>query len=569
VIAPEPGDGINKQTSRPILLRNNLLVSALIFAVLQIWRPCFFLTDDNLDGGLPLLTEIGRHLLSGQSPFYSDYLFGGHYDLLRDATFFDWHPVYLLGSLLAGTPFYFVMMDVDAFCFLMLTTAGFVNLAWYLRREMELKISDGWIMFFTLSFTYSVIALATGASWLDYIVNQSVLPWLTLGILQRNWRSGVGLIALFSVHQILGGHPLAMISNDIFLTFFAVGVSISRRSISPLGYWLIGSIVAVVVTLPLLHQILEGFFSSARSMGVTLEDMQDNNIPALQFPTSLFIGMALWIIHPPEHAHVTYTLALCSCAAAWCVIPAILSKAKWRGLEIVTVAVLLFTVLMVCRPIWISEIMLHVPVLKSMRWPFRELVQFQFFFHLFLLLRPPGLTVAHQRFTAIVSGCVMVIPMMLYIIPPTLNEMPLGRRLIFSGELDRYWDQVRPLLKPTDRIAVLMPYRVYKNDYFEKPNGLLATFNYAMLARVINASGYSHTAPDDQLYTKTIPYFPNGAYEITQRAALLAERPDLKFITLESLHPVRITLSSGDGPTIDLTPYVPEWFNLEQRRALR
>ena len=37
----------------------------------------------------------------------------------------------------------------------------------------------------------------------------------------------------------------------------------------------------------------------------------------------------------------------------------------------------------------------------------------------------------------------------------------------------------------------------------------------------------------------------------------MAERPDLKFITLESLHPLKITLSSRDGPTIDLTPFVP------------
>jgi len=560
VIAPEPGERINKQTSRLVLLRNNLLVSALIFFALECWRPCFFLTDDNLDGGLPFLTEMGRHLLSGQSPFYTDYLFGGHYDLLRDATFFVWHPVYLLSSLLAGTPFYYVMVDVNAFVFVMLTTAGFVNLAWYLRREMELKVSDGWIMFLTLSFTYSVIALALGASWLNYMVNQSVLPWLTLGILQKKWRSGIGLVALFSLHQILGGHPLAMISNNVFLTVFAVGVSLSRRSILPLGSWLIGFTLALVVCLPLFYPVLGGFFASARAMGVSLEDMQTNNISAAEFPTALFLGMALWIIHPPEHAHVTYTLALCSCAAAWCIIPAMLNRARWRGLEIVTFAVLVFTIIMVCRPVWVAEIMMQLPVFRSMRWPFRELVQFQFFFHLFLLVRAPGLTVAHQRLTAAISACVMVIPLILYIIPPTLNEMPLGRRLIFSGEFDRYWDEVRPLLKPTDRIAVLIPFKVYMDDNFEKPNGLLATFNYSMLARVINVYGYSHAVPEDQLYIPTIPYYPNGAYEISQKAALLQERPDLRLITLESLHPVRITLSSADGPDLDLTPYVPAWF---------
>ncbi len=541
-------------------MRNNLLVSALIFTVLEIWRPCFFLTDDNLDGGLPLFVEIGHHLLNGQSPFISDYLFGGNYNLLRDATYFIWHPVYLFSMLLAGTSFYYVMFDVDAFIFLMLTTAGFVNLAWYLRREVPLKVSDGWIMFLTMSFTYSVISLATGASWLNYLVNHSVLPWLALGILQKQWRAGVGLVALFSIHQILGGHPLAMISNNIFLTLFAVGVCVCRRSLTPLGFWIVGMLVACIVTFPLLFPMLEGFLSSSRAQGVPLYDMQLNNISLQEFPTSLFVGMALWIIHPPLHAHVTYTLAFCSCAAAWCIVPAALSKAKWRGLEIVTLSVLVFVAVMVIRPVWISEIMIRLPILRSMRWPFRELVQFQFFFHLFLLLRPPGLPVRLQRLTAFTSACVMVLPMLFYVIGPTFNEMPIGRKLIFSGELDRYWDKVRPLLKPTDVVAVLIPYNVYMNDDYEKPNGLLAAFDYSCLAKVINANGYSHTAPPDQLYTQTIPFYPNGAYEISQREALLKERPEIKFITLESLHPVRISLSSGTGPAIDLTPYLPEAF---------
>ena len=85
-----------------------------IFAVLELWRPLFFLTDDNLDGGYPFFTEIGHHLLNGQSPFISDHLFGGHYDLLRDPTYFAWHPIYLLVSLLAGTPLHLGIIDAAA-----------------------------------------------------------------------------------------------------------------------------------------------------------------------------------------------------------------------------------------------------------------------------------------------------------------------------------------------------------------------------------------------------------------------------------------------------------------------
>jgi hypothetical protein len=558
VIAPESGEGINKQTSRLALLRYNLLASALIFAVLEFWRPYFFLTDDNLDGGFPFFMEVGQNLLSGRSPFISNHLFGGGYDLLRDPCFFAWHPIYLVVSLLAGTPFHNAIIDVDAFALLMLSTAGFVTLAHYLRREMALTISDGWIMFYALSFTYTMIALATGASWLTFLGNQSALPWLVLGILQKTERRGVGIVALFSLHQILGGHLSPTVSSSIFLSFFALGMSISRRSWLPLANWLFGYALALVVIYPLVIPMLEGFFSSMRAQGVVLEDMQANNIPAGEFLPSIFVGMALWLVHPHDHPFTTYTLALGSSAAAWCLLPAMVSRAKWRGLEGVTLAMMIFIAVLICRPVWITEIMMRLPLFRSMRWPFREFVQFQFFLHLFLLVRPPGLTEPLRRFSGVFGTCVLVIGMAFYPLPPTFNSMNWDRELVLTGGLERYWDQVRPLLKPTDRIAVLIPLDLYEDNRFEEPYCLLGTYNYAVLAGVVNAWGYSPTVPRDQVYTKTYAFYPFGAYHPDQKAALMAERPELKFITLESLHPLKITLSSRDGPTIDLTPYVPK-----------
>ena len=558
MIAPEPREGINKQTSRLVLLRKSLLASALIFAVLEWWRPYFFLTDDNLDGGFPFFTEMGNHLLSGCSPFISDHLFGGNYNLLRDPDYFAWHPLYLAVSLLAGTPFHCAIIDVDAFALFMLATAGFVTLAHYLRREMALTISDGWIMFYTLSFTYTMIALATGASWLTFLGNQSALPWLALGILQKTWRRGVGLVVLFSLHQILGGHLSPTVSSTIFLSLFALGMSISRRSWLPLANWLIGYAVALVVILPLLIPMLEGFFASMRAQGVTLEDMQANNVPVLQFPTSLFFGMGIWIINTHGHPYTTYTLALGASAAVWCLLPAAVSRAKWRGLEVVTLAMMIFGAVLICRPVWITEIMMRLPLFRSMRWPFREFVQFQFFLHLFLVIRPPGLKAQLRQYSAFFGTCVLIIPMMFYPLPPTFNSMNWDRELILTGGFERYWDQVRPLLKPTDRLAVLIPMDLYLDDRFDEPYSLLGTYNYAALAGVVNAWGYSPTVPRDQTYTKTYAIYPFGAYLPRQKQSLMAERPDLKFITLESLHPLKITLSSRDGPTIDLTPYVPK-----------
>lgn len=543
------------------MLRNNLLAAAFIFVVLQFWRPYFFLTDDNIDSMLPFFNEMGNRLLTGQSPFYTDHLFGGHYNLLRDPDFFNWHPLYLAVSLLAGTPWNSAIIDVNVFFLLMISAAGFTCLAWYLRRELPLQLSDGWIMFYTLSYTYSMIALTTGASWITFVGSISALPWLALGILQKNWRWGIAIVTLAAVHQFLGGHLEPDTSNCIFLSLFALGLSLFQRSIQPLGVWLAGCAFGIVLISPLLIPMLHGFGSSLRSSGTTLEDMQSFNIPASQFLTAVFAGMGVWMFdfshQYGRQLYTTYTVALGACAASWCLVPALISRAKWRGMEVMCVILMIFAAVLISRPVWVSEIMLQLPLFKAMRWPFRELVQFIFFLHLFILVRPPGALKKIQTWAAWGGALFFVIPLFLYPLPPTFNAMNWDRELLTGGGFKQYWDHVRPLLKPDDKVAVIIPFDVYEGDRFEDPNSLLGTHNYANMAGIVNVWGYSPTAPLDQVDAKIYAYYPFGAYRPEQRDYLLSQRPDLKIITLESLYPLKITLSSKDGPTIDLTPYVP------------
>jgi hypothetical protein len=559
VIAPDVAARSNTQTGLGALLRRNLLFSALVFFGLELWRPFFFLTDDNLDGGYPFFMEVGHHLLSGQSPFISTHLFGGHYDLLRDTTFFIWHPVYLLVSLLAGTPFHLCIIDLDAFLLFMLTTAGFVCLADYLRREEGAVISDGWLTFFTLSFVYSMVALATAASWLNFACNQSALPWLAFGILHRKGRASFLLIALFSLHQLLGGHLEPTISTSLFFSVFALGLAVQRRSIQPLLCWGAGSLAALLLVLPLLVPAIHGFSESLRARGIAMDDMQAYNISFRNFPGAVFAGMALWWTHPnlPEvhNAHETYLVALASSAAIWCIIPALAGRG-WRPLEWLVLGLILLTAFFVCRPMWITRFMTHIPVLKSMRWPFRELLQFQLFVHLFLLLRRPSYAPLTRWRIALFSTALYVLPAATYHLPPTFNAMNWDRRLILSGKYREFWAHVHPLLRPGDRVAVLIARPVFDSNRFDIPYSLLGTYNYACIDGFINTSGYSLTPPLGQLYT-CIGYYPFGAYIPNQRSEILREHPEVKFITLESLQPLKITLSSAAGPTIDLTPFVP------------
>jgi hypothetical protein len=532
----------------------------LIFALLQIWRPCYFLTDDNLSFVFPFLSEVGRHLLQGESPFVSHYLFGGDYDYLHDPTFLLWHPVYLLASLLTATPARFLIIDLLAFVFLMLTTAGFVNLVHFLRRELGLGLSDGWLMFYTMSFTYTFMVLATGASWVYYLGNYSALPWLVLGILQKSGRVGSGLVFLFSLHQFLGGCVEPLITISLFLTLFAGGIALWRRSAVPLVSWFAGYGVALVLLLPIFIPALHGFFGSHRSESLPIAQMQISRIPWPFFPVSYLFGTGVWLIQHPPDFHV-YQSSLAACAAAWCLLPALLSRRKWHFMEAFMLGLAALTLVMIVRPVVISEVMSHLPLLRSVRMPFRELFLFHFFLHLFLVVRHPGWTQRPRQLLAGWSAAVFVLPLVLYA-PPSFNPMKQERQLLFSGELERYWAQVKTNLQPEDRVAVIVPgiyldsYTLHSNGEWA-PFGLLGMHDFSCFLEFKNASGYSPTAPADQLYLQTPSFYLFGAFTPEQIPALWRERPDLKLMVLESLNPIKITLRSKNGPDIDLSPLIP------------
>ena len=182
------------------LFARHLLLFALVFALLEIWRPCYFMTDDNLCGFFPYLTEMGRHIKEGRSPFLSDYLFGGHYLMLRDISFLYWHPFYVLPTLLADTPARFCIMEVIAGLLLLFGLAGFTLLAWRLRAEWNPALPDFHLTFYTFSFFFSTFLLTAGASWINFHGSASALPWLMLGLLERR----IPVFGICFGNQILG-----------------------------------------------------------------------------------------------------------------------------------------------------------------------------------------------------------------------------------------------------------------------------------------------------------------------------------------------------------------------------
>ena len=296
-----------------VLVGRTLLACLGVFVALEFWRPYYFLTDDNLSVGLPFLTEMGRHLKSGQSPFYSDYLYGGHYDLLRDINYFSWNPVNFFASLLADTPLRFAMLDLTSMFNLALAAVGFMLLSTEVRAGLKLAVGDGRLLFLTLSFTFSTFVLTTGASWANFLVNQAVLPWLALGLWQTRWRPALALLLLFSLHQALGGQSAATVSNGMTMTLFAVLMSFYRRSLQPLACWAGANVLMVLLISPLLVPALEGFSHSHRGAGLPLDLLQALAVPAALVPVSFLFGnffeMAARLAHIPPESFLIFPAA--------------------------------------------------------------------------------------------------------------------------------------------------------------------------------------------------------------------------------------------------------------------
>ena len=208
--------------------------------------------------------------------------------------------------------------------------------------------------------------------------------------------------------------------------------------------------------------------------------------------------------------------------------------------------------LLVIRPQAVNHVMAHLPLLRSLRWPFRQIVEFQFFLHLFLVLRPLDGSPWFRRGLVATGVLIFLVPLP-FLPPPTFGPMKLDRALLFSGAADAYWTGVKTQLGPGDVIVTAADPTLLEGNVPLVPFTLLGTANYPALFQIRNASGYSLTVPRAELYLQVSPTTNMGVFALGQKAAILAERPNVRFLTLESVKPLRITLSSRTGPPIDLT----------------
>lgn len=539
--------------------------------LLQVWRPYFFLTCDTLSATLPISTEAYRRLWEGRSPFYNEYLFGG-YNLLSDsAHFVIWSPLALPFSFLARTSYYYILPDIVGTLSLVVIAGVFCWSALRVKRSLVLPISPALIVALSLSYAFTPYNLLVGASWIGFLNIQATYPLVFAGAFESNWRKGLAIQSAALLYAMFGGH----MHHSTMLVFFG-GLTIllaafAQRSVRPMLVWTGAGLLTVILILPLLLPSLLGFSQSSRSAGLSMALASSYNVPLHSLFPSMLLGpfcqgfVDRIIIDQSDPLYNTAIgFALINLPLAGLLV----WKRSWNALEIGLICLVVVTAICVARPDWLAAIVLHLPLMRSLRWPFREIVVLHFLLHtLFLVSFRPAAT-AGARMTVLLCAVtgVTALACVFSCVAPTFWLFEPDRRLIVSGEAVRYWNQ----LKQSEGITVghprfvvqaqpraLMPMR------WRVPFSLLGGFNYASLFRVSNVTGFSTVPPRNALWLENelgvTPWFWGGVYSQGAVDRIKGLHPDVQRIVLTAYKPMT-------WRTFDRTPEARE-FRLEWPEA--
>jgi hypothetical protein len=345
--------------------------------LLQLWRPFFFLTCDTLSGTLPVSTEAYRRLWEGRWPFYNEYLFGG-FNLLTDTGHFTlWSPLALPFSFLARTPYYFWLPDIVGTLSLVVIAGAFCWSALRLRHNLALPISVPLIIGLSLSYAFTPYNFIVGASWIGFLNVQAAYPLVLAGAFERGGRRALAMQGAALLYAIFGGHMHLFTVLLIFGSLTVLLAAWVRRSGAPLFIWAAAALLTLLLILPLLWPGIVCFNQTTRSAGLQVAEASRNNVPGASLVASFLLGpMAQQLLANGIRIDLSdrlYNLAIAFALVNLPLAGLLAWKRRWTTLETGLLALGLAAAVGVARPYWLAETMARLPVLRSLRWPFREI----------------------------------------------------------------------------------------------------------------------------------------------------------------------------------------------------
>jgi hypothetical protein len=525
-----------------------VLVTMLLALSLQFWRPLYHLNDDNLSHWLPIASEMHRNLWSGEWPFTNRSLFDGRYNVAEDPLVFLFlSPWSLLFSWLSLTDLYQWLPDIVSTCNLLAITGAFAWFSVRMREVLKLEISDAWIVVASLSYGFTPFNLLVGGSWLGFVTAQASLPLLIASLWSRSFMRGVLLATAAIVYAVYGSHLHPVIFTCLFGGLFAVGLSIRDRNWNPPLRLAAGAALSAVFVLPMLIPSAMGFVTSDRSAGLTIMETSAHRLPMVTLTGSFLIGPFSDLLFPGMRIHFANPAFSSAIAFAFINLPLLIfiaMRRRFSGLELIVVVCSLCAVLLIVRPQWLGELFLRAPFLRSLRWPFREIAELQFFTHfLFILFARPIRNIAvllGASVSALAIGMLVILP------APTFNPLEADRHLMMSGTAERFWKELKPRIGEGAIVSAASPYLVFKHAP-QIPFSLMGAYNFASVLGITNVSGYSPTLPASALNRELRPYHHSGVFSPAVAKRMVEIRPELTKVTLLNVEPTIVEVSNASN----------------------
>lgn len=530
-------------------LATTLFLALLGALALQLWRPLYHLTDDNLSGWWPITMQFYQRLWAGMWPFVNDSQFSGGYDLLKDATSFSVVSPYIaLCSVLVNTRFATWIPDLVSTLNLITIAGAFCWSALALRDSLALKITNGWIILLSLSFAFTPFNLEVGASWIGFLNAQASAAVLVAALFLPSTGKAIPLIAGALLYALFGGHMHPTLYLGLFAGIFTLLVAWALGSWQPILRYAAGGALALLLALPMLAPTLGGFSSGSRSVAMSVAQASSLNIPPLPLLASFLLGpVSVSLVEPVPLHPSSDPLFHCALVFALINLPLVVLLVRhrqWSRLEGSICAVIALLGLFIVRPDWLGQTLAHVPLYRSLRWPFREVGLLQFFTHFLLLLLLGPATWKWARPSAIVGAAMF--GLVFLNAPPTFQPFALDRKLILSGETHRFWEQVKnDYGRPLKIVVSGNPDDFYSSRNPAVPFSILGSYNYASIDGLVNVSGYTPTPPASAHLDHVSPFFFSGIFGHREAIYLQQRDPTLLRVSLLRIDPAIVETARG------------------------
>ena len=270
-----------------------LLGCTLIFMIIELKYPYFFLRDDNAGGSIAGYVAINKSLAEGKFPLYwfSSFCGGrwfasGQTGLLNPLVIVS----ELISRLICGKPD--MMIDIIAYLSIIIGCTGSFMLL------KKLGCSDVAAIIGSIAWNFNAYNIWVGTSWIIVVNATSIFPFFMLTsvmLLERSTIRRMILAIIPRVYMFYLGHPQFFIYSAIFDCIFTGVLCLLKEGKHPLRSLLIlirdyffAYLMVTFLALPLLipeYQFtqLTYDFSSAKTYDALLDEMWFE-VPAFFFP---------------------------------------------------------------------------------------------------------------------------------------------------------------------------------------------------------------------------------------------------------------------------------------------